>query len=361
MSAPLHSIEDIIPFIFYNTPNDSSVGTDALLDGSGNIDYQLPPYRLTDADVAPTPGRPLLTVSPFERGPSRVQVEGDSWPPFHFFSHPAIYRLMPFVRIPARIRRTDPLYLATILDRAVPVFTRGKSKKDELLPYVPPRPVPTMDTVRLAAESLAKEQSEPTVFDAGCSNCVFRNRDCAHGVPGTLCDHCKKGRLSHCTHTFTVPEHVQAANYIEPYARLSNQHLSAARADYELARESLFRASSRLAVTSNRVGAWIREVTASLGADGLPGMDEIPEELQPLWGQLLLDSQAQLSIDYRAAILQYPFLSDTRRSGSTSDDELQGLLDILARRAARNHQSTPPPVESSNWPEEDEAESSGSR
>jgi hypothetical protein len=137
--------------------------------------------------------------------------------------------------------------------------------------------------------------------------------------------------------------------------------LSAARADYELARESLFRASSRLAVTSNRVGAWIREVTASLGADGLPGMDEIPEELQPLWGQLLLDSQAQLSIDYRAAILQYPFLSDTRRSGSTSDDELQGLLDILARRAVRNHQLTPPPVESSNWPEEDEAESSGSR
>jgi hypothetical protein len=41
--------------------------------------------------------------------------------------------------------------------------TRGKSKKDELPPYVPPRPVPTMDTVRLAAESLAKEQSEPTV------------------------------------------------------------------------------------------------------------------------------------------------------------------------------------------------------
>jgi hypothetical protein len=32
-------------------------------------------------------------------------------------------------------------------------------------------------------------------------------------------------------------------------------------------------------------------------------MDEIPEELQPLWGQLLLDSQAQLTVDYRAAIM----------------------------------------------------------
>jgi hypothetical protein len=41
--------------------------------------------------------------------------------------------------------------------------TWGKRKKDELPPYVPPRPVPTMDTVRLAAESLAKEQREPTV------------------------------------------------------------------------------------------------------------------------------------------------------------------------------------------------------
>ncbi|KAJ7813502.1 hypothetical protein B0H14DRAFT_3477914 [Mycena olivaceomarginata] len=633
MSAPPHSIEDIIPFIFYNTPNDSSVGTDALLDGSGNIDYQLPPYRLTDADVVPTPGRPLLTVSPSERGP---------------------LPLMPFVRIPARIRRTDPLYLATILDRAVPVFetiqrsyafiphsraqmvvlagllrlvsavsqivparvqsgwtaflpanepatpqpgtpcysfissvwlfpgteefpmdqplrdplsladhttllriarpnlrvlellinefraghlsptithiifnsvraliaalpsemrdpvwldhllpespdhanrvltprllipsppprgsivgtisshgysqsemrarirrphitgrrlplryrvrpqpvsafdtswtsARGSPSKpeatadarttptlpemqvdpqdtspedaraiaealaaDEPAPVLRPRParstvrgrkttrgkapsapsssaanvdlrgrplirvrssrksvtppvdeayneegeeereddedeeltpprkrkrtdpvrpkakakaksgharaflsfppppcarpgasprrtssprmflssalVPTMDTVRLAAESLAKEQSD--------AHRVRRRRD-----------------ASPIARTFTVPEHVQAANYIEPYARLSNQRgnellldLSAARADYELARESLFRASSRLAVTSNRVGAWIREVTAC-------------------W--------AQLSIDYRAAILQYPFLSDTRRS-----------------------------------------------
>jgi hypothetical protein len=41
--------------------------------------------------------------------------------------------------------------------------TRGKRKKDKLPPYVPPQPVPTMNTVRLAAESLTKEQCEPTV------------------------------------------------------------------------------------------------------------------------------------------------------------------------------------------------------
>jgi hypothetical protein len=122
MLSPLQSIEDTIPFVFFNAPNDPAVGTDALLDGAGAINYNLPPYRLTDTDVLPTPGRPLLTVSPSERGPSRVRPEGNSWPPFYFLSHPAIYRLMPFVRVPARVSHTDPTYLATIHDRAVPVF-----------------------------------------------------------------------------------------------------------------------------------------------------------------------------------------------------------------------------------------------
>jgi hypothetical protein len=90
-------------------------------------------------------------------------------------------------------------------------------------------------------------------------------------------------------------------------------------------------------------------------------MAEILEELQPLWGQLLLDSQSQLTIDYCAAIMQYPFLSNTRRTEPTSDNDLQQLLDILACRAARNQQSTPPPVENSNWPEEDGAGPSGSK
>ncbi|KAJ7794376.1 hypothetical protein B0H14DRAFT_3497044 [Mycena olivaceomarginata] len=653
MSSTSQSIEDIIPFTFFNAPNDSAVGTDALLDGAGAIDYNLPPYRLTDADVLPTPGRPLLTVSPSERGPSRVRPEGNFVASFLLSLPPAIYRLMPFVRVPARVPRTDPTYLATILDRAVPVFetirrsyafiphsraqliilagllrlvsavsqivparvqsgwtaflpimsprlpqpgtpiplcplsvfsrelkssqwtshyatpslsqttplfcgllaptcefwcilcpethplypifellidefragrlsptfthlffnsvraliaslppemrnpawldhllpespdhaiiprlphedlssepypvmdmsdydsyvvlvaaatglntpapsqlvpttppspspvpdpvtplaqtgpsavgsasfdirsllgsakkdpssprrasaiaaspstsvemqveeeeeprkTRGKRKEDELPPYVPPT-VPTMDTVCLAAESPTKEQSEPTVFDAGCSNCVFRNRECEHGVPGALCDHCNKGRLSHCSHTFTVSDHTRAANHIEPYTRLSNEcgnelvtDLSAARADYELAREQLFRAGSRLSVAGNRVGAWIRERISSLGADGLPGMAELPKELQPIWAQLPLDSQRDLSVDYRAAILQYPFISDPRRTESTTDGDLAALINFLEHRDAQAHQPTPPPEESSKWPAEDEAGPSGS-
>ncbi|KAJ7790173.1 hypothetical protein B0H14DRAFT_3501924 [Mycena olivaceomarginata] len=54
--------------------------------------------------------------------------------------------------------------------------TRGKSKKAELPPYVPPQPVPLMDTVSLAAETLASQHREPLVFDAGCSNCILRDQ-----------------------------------------------------------------------------------------------------------------------------------------------------------------------------------------
>jgi hypothetical protein len=41
--------------------------------------------------------------------------------------------------------------------------TRGKSKKAELPPYVPPQPVPLMDTVSLAVETLARQRREPLV------------------------------------------------------------------------------------------------------------------------------------------------------------------------------------------------------
>jgi hypothetical protein len=41
--------------------------------------------------------------------------------------------------------------------------THRKSKKAELPPYVPPQLVPLMDTVSLAAETLASQRREPLV------------------------------------------------------------------------------------------------------------------------------------------------------------------------------------------------------
>ncbi|KAJ7817904.1 hypothetical protein B0H14DRAFT_2601627 [Mycena olivaceomarginata] len=235
--------------------------------------------------------------------------------------------------------------------------TRGKRKKDELPPYVPPRPVPTMDTVRLAAESLAKEQSEPTV--------VVRTASFAIAIASTVSPVpfvITATKDAFPTAVTRLPSRTTPA--LPTTSNRGNElitDLSTARADYELAREQLFRASARLAVASNRVGAWIHELTASLGADGLPGMAELPEELQPIWAQLLLDSETELTNDYRAAVLRYPFISDARRTESTNDQDLSVLIDFLARRAALGQQSTPPPEENSNWPEEGEAGPSGSK
>jgi hypothetical protein len=39
----------------------------------------------------------------------------------------------------------------------------GKNKKGEVPAYVPPQPIPSMDTLTLAAETLTNQQHEPTV------------------------------------------------------------------------------------------------------------------------------------------------------------------------------------------------------
>jgi hypothetical protein len=137
--------------------------------------------------------------------------------------------------------------------------------------------------------------------------------------------------------------------------------LSTARADYKLTREQLFRASARLAVASNRASAWIRRVITDLGPYGLPHMLDIPEALRPLWGQLLVDAEAELSVDYQAAITRYPFIRDPRRTDLPTDEDLPTLIEFLTCRAARARQPTPPPEEGLNWPDEGEAGPSGSK
>ncbi|KAJ7790174.1 hypothetical protein B0H14DRAFT_2626293 [Mycena olivaceomarginata] len=102
-------------------------------------------------------------------------------------------------------------------------------------------------------------------------------------------------------------------------------------------------------------------VISNLGVYGLPRITEIPEALRPLWGQLLTDAEAELSIEYRAVIQRYPFISDPRRDDLPTDEDLPTLIEFLMCRAARAHQPTPPPEEESNWPDEGEAGPSGSK
>ncbi|KAJ7815024.1 hypothetical protein B0H14DRAFT_2603741 [Mycena olivaceomarginata] len=254
-----------------------------------------------------------------------------------------------------------PALVDTSSTFSIPVRkTHRKSKKAELPPYVPPQPVPLMDTVSLAAETLASQRREPLVFNAGCSNCILCDCECDNGAPRSLCEHCEKGHLSHCSHNFSVADHARAANHLKPYTRLLNERGNELITDLSAAQQ-LFRASMSISVTSNRVSTWIRGVITNLGVYGLPRITEIPEALRPLWGQLLTDAEADLSVDYRTAIKHYLFISDPRRADLPTDEDLPTLIEFLTRRAARAHQPTPPPEEDSNWPDEGEAGPSGSK
>jgi hypothetical protein len=121
-SNPTCSVHANVPFVLLSTPRDPVVGTDVIFTDPDNFNYDVPPYRLTAADIVPTPRHPLLTVLPEERGLSTICIPAQSWPSLYFLTHPAIYRLLPFIQVPERINRTNPMYLATILDRAVPIF-----------------------------------------------------------------------------------------------------------------------------------------------------------------------------------------------------------------------------------------------
>ncbi|KAJ7847128.1 hypothetical protein B0H14DRAFT_2583771 [Mycena olivaceomarginata] len=104
--------------------------------------------------------------------------------------------------------------------------TRGKSKKAELPPYVPPQPVPLMDTVSLAAETLASQHREPLVSFSPFSS----TRDAPIASSATV----SVTTVLHAPSVSTTNELIT--------------DLSAAHADYELAREQLFHASARIAV-----------------------------------------------------------------------------------------------------------------
>jgi hypothetical protein len=110
MSAPrtARTIFSDSPFATFNTPEDTQVGAEEFFQDPENFTFALPPYRLTNADVAPTPGGPFLTVFPGEQGPSTLKHTPETSPSIYFLMHPAIYCLMPFVWVPARIQRTDP-------------------------------------------------------------------------------------------------------------------------------------------------------------------------------------------------------------------------------------------------------------
>ncbi|KAJ7250814.1 hypothetical protein B0H12DRAFT_1071985 [Mycena haematopus] len=110
--------------------------------------------------------------------------------------------------------------------RFPPTSRRGRGRSSRAPPYEPVVPLEPFNTPRLAEEILAlMRQTEPTLFDVGCANCMLRNRECSHVSLGTLCPECHKGKLAACSHQFTVSEHLRTVNFLEQYTRLSDARM----------------------------------------------------------------------------------------------------------------------------------------
>jgi hypothetical protein len=71
-----------------------------------------------------------------------------------------------------KARANTPALVDTSTRFPIPLRkTRRKSKKGEVPAYVPPQPIPSMDTLTLATETLANQQREPTVVSLSNCNC----------------------------------------------------------------------------------------------------------------------------------------------------------------------------------------------
>ncbi|KAJ7821395.1 hypothetical protein B0H14DRAFT_3471586 [Mycena olivaceomarginata] len=217
-----------------------------------------PPVRPTFSGLCDSKGQPMIKLKPSQKSITPPNSEAyneegeeekdddEEEEPVHPTKHQHTCSVASKSRSlgkgKGKARANTPAPSATSSRFPAPVCkTHRKNKKSELPAYVSPQPVPTMDSVTLATETLVNGQHKPTVFDTGCSNCILCNRECDHGGNELITD------------------------------------LNTAHADYELAREQLF-----LAVARNRVGAWIHKMVSSLGPYDLPRMTEIPEDLRPL-------------------------------------------------------------------------------
>ncbi|KAJ7199349.1 hypothetical protein B0H12DRAFT_1081392 [Mycena haematopus] len=101
-----------------------------------------------------------------------------------------------------------------------PTSRRGRGRSSRAPPYELVVPLEPFNTPRLAEEILAlMRQTEPTLFDVGCANCMLRNCECSHVSLGTLCPECHTGKLPACSYQFTVSEHLRGVNFLEQYTR----------------------------------------------------------------------------------------------------------------------------------------------
>ncbi|KAJ7208478.1 hypothetical protein B0H12DRAFT_1242990 [Mycena haematopus] len=222
------------------------------------------------------------------------------------------------------------------------------SPRARLMP-TSPQSRSNLSTPRASRGNLAlMRETEPTLFDVGCANCMLRNRECSHVSLGTLCPECHKGKLAACSHQFTVSEHLRTVNFLEQYTRLSdaqgNRLITAAmnaRESYNLARAQVLLASTQVVAAQNALARWITARLRNLGPSGIPGADEVPEALRDDWDDMVDVGRkgfAKDDVDFRGN-------RDARLNSAISSSR-DLLEDVRAKRAAAR-ETTPsgPPDE----------------
>ncbi|KAJ7271427.1 hypothetical protein B0H12DRAFT_1229078 [Mycena haematopus] len=107
---------------FFQQDGSSVVGEDAFFEDLDTFDFSVPPYRLTAADLAFPASRPLFPVIQGETGLGDADLSQDEWKSVYFLLHPAVIRLLPFLRYPARLSRTSAEYLASLLNAGLHSF-----------------------------------------------------------------------------------------------------------------------------------------------------------------------------------------------------------------------------------------------
>ncbi|KAJ7266437.1 hypothetical protein B0H12DRAFT_1230217 [Mycena haematopus] len=111
-------------------------GADCFFASPREFNLNFPPYRLSSNDVEGHQLRPLFPLAPEDAPRNYRELSEDDKKSLYFFQHPAIIRLLPFVRLPRRIPRVKAEYLVDLLNRAIPVF-QVVSRAYPDLPHTP--------------------------------------------------------------------------------------------------------------------------------------------------------------------------------------------------------------------------------
>ncbi|KAJ7235317.1 hypothetical protein B0H12DRAFT_1076131, partial [Mycena haematopus] len=121
---------------FSQLPSDP-VGADVFFLNPGAFVFSsMPPYRLDASDIHWHASRPFFPVLQEERAVGDYQMSEEERNSLYFLRHPAIIRVLPFLRRPRRFQRISRDYAVDLLDRAVPVF-RTFSRAYPHLPHTP--------------------------------------------------------------------------------------------------------------------------------------------------------------------------------------------------------------------------------